>query len=145
VSLLHGCYPQFKLCSLEYYAIDILSFASKYFRRKKMRKVLHSLRKHCNLMLMALVLTYTTLVPQLGYATDTTPLGLQNVMCNATNMLTGTVGKTIAVIIVISLAISLFLGKVTWGLAIAVLVGMGILFGAPSVVSALAGGANACA
>jgi type IV secretion system protein VirB2 len=45
---------------------------------------------------------------------------------------------------VISLAIALFLGKVSWGLAIAVAVGMGILFGAKDVVDLLSGSGTAC-
>jgi type IV secretion system protein VirB2 len=64
---------------------------------------------------------------------------ITNILCNVTNIITGGVGRTIAILIVISLAIALFLGKVTWGMAIAVAVGMGVLFGAKDLVKAISG------
>lgn len=64
---------------------------------------------------------------------------ITEVICNAIGQLTGPIGRAIAVLIIISLAIALFLGKVTWGLAIAVAVGLGILFGANNVVALLTG------
>ena len=66
-------------------------------------------------------------------------LAITKVICNAIEQLTGPIGRAIAVLIIISLAIALFLGKVTWGLAIAVAVGLGILFGAQNVVGLLTG------
>lgn len=64
---------------------------------------------------------------------------ITEILCNVTNVITGGVGRTIAILIVVSLAIALFLGKVTWGMAIAVAVGMGILFGAKDLVKAISG------
>ena len=67
------------------------------------------------------------------------------VICNVINLIQGPTGKTIAILVVISLAIGLFLGKITWGVAIAVAVGMGVLFGANTVVGYVAGdGGNPC-
>ncbi len=62
------------------------------------------------------------------------------ILCNVIKFITGGIGKAIAIIILISLAISLFLGKVSWGLAIAVAVGMGILFGATTMINAITDG-----
>ena len=67
---------------------------------------------------------------------------ITDIICNAVNELTGPIGRAIAILIIISLAISLFLGKVSWGMAIAVAVGMGILFGAKGIVDLLAKGAG---
>ncbi len=69
---------------------------------------------------------------------------ITNILCNANNQLTGPIGRAISILIIISLAISLFLGKVSWGMAIAVAVGMGILFGARDVVQLLSGGEKMC-
>lgn len=69
-------------------------------------------------------------------------------LCHVINVIDGNVGRAIAIIIVLSLAISLFLGKVTWGTAIAIAVGLGVLFGAPTFVSAVtnaAGNKSICA
>ncbi|MSO13393.1 TrbC/VirB2 family protein [Rickettsiales endosymbiont of Trichoplax sp. H2] len=65
---------------------------------------------------------------------------IANVLCNVISIAQGNVGKTIAILVIISIAIGLFLGKITWGVAIAVSVGMGVLFGANSVVEFIAAG-----
>ena len=70
---------------------------------------------------------------------------ITQVICQAVDALTGTIGKSISVLVVISMALMLFLGKVSWGLAIMVAVGMGILFGARDVVGWLSDGPQACA
>lgn len=66
-----------------------------------------------------------------------------NVMCAVINQLTGPIGKAITIIILISLGIMLLLGKVTWGVAIALAVGMGVIFGAKDLVNLLTGGQGA--
>ena len=61
--------------------------------------------------------------------------GIANVLCHVIAVAQGATGKTIATLVIISMAIGLFLGKITWGVAIAVAVGMGVLFGVNTVVS----------
>jgi type IV secretory pathway VirB2 component (pilin) len=68
--------------------------------------------------------------------------GIAQVLCNVIEIAQGATGKTIATLVIISMAIGLFLGKITWGVAIAVAVGMGVLFGANTVVGFLADGSN---
>ena len=62
---------------------------------------------------------------------------LTQVLCNVIDVIQGPTGKTICIIVIITLSIGLFLGKVTWGVAIAIAVGMGILFGAGQLVGFL--------
>ena len=69
------------------------------------------------------------------------PTGIVTIFCNVIDQITGGVGKVISILILISMAIGLFLGKITWGLAIAVMVGMGLLFGASGIVDSIAKGA----
>ena len=107
-----------------------------------MKNLLSFVRKHSNVIIMSMMLLYGSLTPQLSHATGVETI--TNIMCNATNIITGSVGKSIAIIIIISLAISLFLGKVSWGLAIATLIGMGVLFGAPSIVNVISGSSAGC-
>ena len=66
--------------------------------------------------------------------------GIIKIFCNVINQITGGIGKVISVLILISMAIGLFLGKITWGLAIAVMVGMGLLFGAKGIVDVISDG-----
>ena len=65
---------------------------------------------------------------------------IADVLCNVIKIAQGNVGKTISILVIISIAIGLFLGKITWGVAIAVSVGLGVLFGANSVVEFIASG-----
>jgi type IV secretion system protein VirB2 len=67
------------------------------------------------------------------------PTGIVTIFCNVIGQITGGIGKVIAILILISMAIGLFIGKISWGLAIAVMVGMGLLFGASGVVGVITG------
>jgi type IV secretory pathway VirB2 component (pilin) len=61
-------------------------------------------------------------------------LVLNRVVC----MLTGTVGKAIATIAICVVGIGLFMGKLSWTLALATALGIGLIFGAASIVTWLA-------
>lgn len=61
------------------------------------------------------------------------------VLCKIVNLVTGNIGRSLSIIIVISLGFMLFIGKVTWGLAIAIFIGMALIFGAENVVSLIGG------
>jgi len=74
-----------------------------------------------------------------AFAADDTSNEISKVMCNAIDLLTGGIGKTITVVIIISLGIMLLLGKVTWGVAIALVIGIGVIFGSTEFVRLLSG------
>ncbi len=65
-------------------------------------------------------------------------------MCNMFKFITGKVGRGVAAGAVIALGVFFFMGKVTWGSALAVALGVGAVFGAPSVVSVLTGKSFDC-
>jgi len=101
--------------------------------------------KACIIAFFAITLSLTAPVYTANAQNTNTNTQISNIICNAVNQLTGTIGRSIAILIIISLAISLFLGKVSWGMAIAVAVGMVILFGAKDVVTLLSGAdTNTC-
>ncbi len=66
---------------------------------------------------------------------------LVDVMCNVMQIITGNAGKAFAAFAIISIGIGFFTGKVSWGLMIGVAAGIAAMFGAPAIVSAIAGGA----
>ena len=76
-----------------------------------------------------------------AFADDNT--GITVIFCNVINEITGGVGKVISVLILISMSMGLFLGKITWGLAICVMVGMGLMFGAKGIVDLMSAGTSA--
>lgn len=87
-------------------------------------------------MLAAAVLVLT---PEFSYAN-----AIANTVCTIVHQLAGPVGRAIAAVAVIFLGFSLFMGKVTWGLALALGIGIAAIFGAPEIVSLLGGGSDAC-
>ena len=70
--------------------------------------------------------------------------GIAGTMCKISNSLTGPIGKAVATIAVVVLGIGLFLGKLSWGLAMATAVGIGMIFSAGTIVNWLGGGTTTC-
>ncbi len=77
--------------------------------------------------------------PKESFATASTSTNLDTAMCNVLKVMQGTLGKALAAFVIVFLGISLFLGKVSWGLAISSALGIGAIFGAGSIVNAIAG------
>lgn len=78
------------------------------------------------------------LLPSLLFAADTgrdTPIG--NIFCTVSGWFTGNTGKGIATIAVTIIGIGALLGKVSWGMALIVGLGVAIVFGAGSILNAL--------
>ena len=103
-------------------------------------KILKNNRVNILLIFFFIISAFLVLNSDIAFAkddpTDGTG-GMSTIMCNVVHLITGTIGKIIAVIVLASIAIGLFLGKVTWGVAIAAMVGMGLLFGAPGLIQAI--------
>ncbi|MDX1975986.1 MAG: TrbC/VirB2 family protein [Rickettsiales bacterium] len=75
--------------------------------------------------------TVCVLLPEVSYA------AWDNVLCNAADFAKGNLGKGLATVGILILGIGALLGKVSWGLAITVGVGIAALFNAPGIVNKL--------
>lgn len=64
---------------------------------------------------------------------------LDTVFCNVINWFNGPVGKGIATIAIIVVGVGALMGKVSWGMAIIVGLGVALIFGATTIVDALGG------
>jgi type IV secretion system protein VirB2 len=71
------------------------------------------------------------------------PDEISRVLCRVINQLQGGIGRGIATIAIIVLGIGLFLGKLNWTVALATAIGIGVIFGAGTVVNWLSPGAGA--
>lgn len=80
------------------------------------------------------------MLPDLAFAGTDTPMG--KVLCTVVNWFTGNTGKGLATIAVTIIGIGALLGKVSWGMAIIVGIGVAIVFGAAGLVDAMNAGAN---
>jgi type IV secretion system protein VirB2 len=93
--------------------------------------------------LMIMLCAVIAMMPDFALAQITprnTPMG--NVLCSVAGWFTGNTGKGLATIAITVIGIGALLGKVSWGMAIIVGVGVAIVFGAAGIVSAMNAGAG---
>lgn len=69
---------------------------------------------------------------------------LDTTLCNVVNWFNGPIGKGIATIAIIVVGVGALMGKVSWGMAIIVGLGVALIFGASTIVAALGGVEGAC-
>lgn len=62
------------------------------------------------------------------------------IVCNVILLLQGNIARGVAAFGVIFLGFSLFLGKISWGTALALAMGLGAIFGAQALVNLASGG-----
>lgn len=67
-----------------------------------------------------------------------------NVLCRVVNWFTGSVGKGIATLAIIIIGVGALMGKVSWGMAIIVGLGVAVIFGAASIVEELGDTGSSC-
>lgn len=82
------------------------------------------------------------IMPDLAMAQDGQTIG--KVLCNVVNWFTGPVGKGIATLAIIVIGVGALMGKVSWGMAIIVGVGVAVIFGASSIVNELGANGSGC-
>lgn len=85
--------------------------------------------------LMFVLSAAVILLPDLALAGANTPMGA--VLCNVVGWFTGNTGKGLATIAITVIGIGALLGKVSWGMAIIVGIGVAIVFGAAGIVDAM--------
>ena len=90
----------------------------------------------CLLVMLSAVII---MMPDFAHATNT-PMG--NVLCTVVRWFTGNTGKGLATIAITVIGIGALLGKVSWGMAIIVGIGVAIVFGAASIVNTMGAGSG---
>jgi type IV secretion system protein VirB2 len=92
--------------------------------------------------LMVMLTAIVISMPELAMATvdSDTPMG--NVLCTVVKWFTGNTGKGLATIAITVIGIGALLGKVSWGMAIIVGIGVAIVFGAAGIVDTMGAGAG---
>ena len=94
--------------------------------------------------LLVMLTVFVAMLPDLAAAqtaaSSDTPMG--NVLCTVKNWFTGNTGKGLATIAITVIGIGALLGKVSWGMAIIVGIGVAIVFGAAGIVDAMGAGSG---
>ena len=67
-----------------------------------------------------------------------------NMLCNVANWFKGPIGRGIATLAIIVIGVGALMGKVSWGMAIIVGIGIAVIFGAPTIVNELGAGGGGC-
>lgn len=70
------------------------------------------------------------------------PIG--DVLCTVVSWFTGPIGQGIATLAIIVIGVGALMGKVSWGMAIIVGIGVAVIFGAPAIVEMLSDEVNGC-
>jgi type IV secretion system protein VirB2 len=86
---------------------------------------------------LAMVAVYAVMLLPTAALAGAPPTALENVLCDVVAWFTGRVGAGIATLAIIVIGIGALMGKVSWGMAIIVGIGVGVIFGAPTIISAL--------
>ena len=69
---------------------------------------------------------------------------LAETLCSAVDFITDGVGAAIATIAIIVIGVGALMGKVSWGMAIIVALGIAIIFGAGEIAESLGAENNVC-
>ncbi len=77
-----------------------------------------------------------------GGGGDSATIG--GLLCRVADWFTGSVGQGIATLAIIVIGIGALMGKVSWGMAIIVGIGVAVIFGAPTIVQELSGNQSGC-
>jgi type IV secretion system protein VirB2 len=120
-----------------YTAFSTLSSKGYFFMKTQTKDLSLSWQICLMVMLSAVIVS----MPDFAFAQVNTPMG--NVLCTVTGWFTGNTGKGLATIAITVIGIGALLGKVSWGMAIIVGIGVAIVFGAAGIVSAMGAGGGA--
>jgi len=94
-----------------------------------------------NLTLALFAVYVVAMVPEMALAQGET---IGDVLCNVVKWFNGRVGQGIATLAIIVIGIGALMGKVSWGMAIIVGIGIAVVFGATTIVNEVADNAQGC-
>ena len=90
--------------------------------------------------LMVMLSVVVVMLPQFAIASTVTNASpMSNALCIAATWITGNAGRGMATVGITIIGIGALLGKVSWGMAMIVGVGVAIVFGSTAIVSLLGG------
>jgi type IV secretory pathway VirB2 component (pilin) len=89
-----------------------------------------------------MLLAIVVMMPENSFAYTATAAKdsqISDIICNIVVQLQGPVARGVAAFGIIFLGFSLFLGKISWGVALALGIGIGAIFGAGQIVNLISG------
>ncbi len=101
------------------------------------KKPFFSADKIWNFCLCLLAAYATLMVPSLAHADV-----IGELLCDVAGWFTGPIGQGIATLAILTIGVGALMGKVSWGMAIIVGIGIAVIFGAPEIVDQLGTGSG---
>lgn len=95
----------------------------------------------CLLMAYAATMLPSEALAATGWDTGN-PIG--DTLCTVVSWFTGPIGQGVATLAIIVIGVGALMGKVSWGMAIIVGIGVAVIFGAPAIVDMLSGHVGGC-
>lgn len=92
--------------------------------------------------LMIMLSVIVVMLPDMAFAGEATAIG--NAMCNVADWFTGNTGQGLATLAIIVIGVGALMGKVSWGMAIIVGLGIALIFGAATMVTSIGAGGTGC-
>ena len=92
--------------------------------------------------LLVMLTAIVVMLPDMAFATNNTVVG--NMMCTVVDWFTGSAGQGLATLAIIIIGVGALMGKVSWGMAIIVGLGISLIFGAAAMVNSLSAGGTGC-
>ena len=93
-------------------------------------------------MVLAVALTAAGCSVRAAPPSAATPMG--SVLCVVVGFVYGNLGRALATLAIIVIGVGATLGKVSWGLAITVGIGISIIFNAQAIMATMTGQAGSC-
>jgi type IV secretory pathway VirB2 component (pilin) len=84
------------------------------------------------------IVVVANLIPHAALASN----AIEDALCNVVDLMTGRTGKAIATVAVIVVGIGALMGKISWGMAFIVAIGIALVFGAGTIVDAVSDNAG---
>jgi type IV secretory pathway VirB2 component (pilin) len=72
------------------------------------------------------------------------PSSIEGALCEVISWFIGPIGKGIATLAIIIIGVGALMGKVSWGMAIIVGLGVAVIFGAPEIATLLGASGSQC-
>jgi type IV secretory pathway VirB2 component (pilin) len=85
----------------------------------------------------------TMMIPMEALA-GATANAVEIALCNVVSYMTSTTGKAIATLAIIIVGLGALMGKVSWGMALIVALGVALVFGAATIVDSLGASGSDC-
>ena len=94
--------------------------------------------------LLVMLSAVVAMMPDMAFALTSTDTVIGTMMCTVVGWFLGSAGQGLATLAIIVIGVGALMGKVSWGMAIIVGLGISLIFGASALVTSLGSTGTGC-